>query len=88
MVDLCYNASTYPNKEVCMTSPIKFTVTVELAHVSGPEQDEETMLDYFAGTLGQQNAAKHPLHLTVPQDGGVEFGGTESVYFVKQVDVP
>jgi len=70
-----------------MPSSLKFKVTVELSHVSGPEQDTETMLDFFAGTLGQQNGAKSPLHLTVPdKDGGSEFGGVDSIYFVKLID--
>ena len=63
---------------------MKFTVEVELQHSSGPEQDVETMLDYFAATIGQQNGAKLPLHLTV-EDYENE---TKSVYFVKLVDVP
>jgi hypothetical protein len=63
---------------------MKFTVTIELEHVSGPEQDADTMLDCFAGTIGQQNAARHPLHLTW---GDSEFDpDNASVYFVKLVD--
>jgi hypothetical protein len=66
---------------------MEFKVKVELQHVSGPEQDVDTMLDFFAGTIGQQNGAKNPVKLTVPDEhGGPEFGGVESVYIVRLID--
>lgn len=59
---------------------MKFRVWVELERVSGPEQDVETMLDAFAGTIGRDNAAKPPLRVTT--SSGEEI----SVYEVKLVD--
>lgn len=62
---------------------MKFRVTIELEHVSGPEQDEETLIDWFAAAVGQQNGAKPPVTLT----GGIaDFGEAEWVYIVKLVD--
>jgi len=63
---------------------MKFKVTVELEHVSGPEQDEETMLDYFAGTIGKENGAKPPIYLSVGLQEDLET--PESVYLVKLID--
>jgi hypothetical protein len=68
---------------------MKFKVEIELKHVSGPEQDEETMIDCLAGTIGHQNGATvKALKLVVADaDGGPEFGGgPESVYQVWLVD--
>ena len=66
---------------------MKFKVTIELEHLSGPAQDEETMIDFFAGTIGYANGAKEAVKLTVPDEqGGSEFGGVDSVYRVRMVD--
>ena len=60
---------------------MKFTVTVNLEHVSGPEQDEDTLVDYFAGTIGRENGARPPLTLTV-----LEGGLPVSTYVVALID--
>ena len=61
---------------------MRFAVAIELELVEGAAQDEETMLDLFAATIGKQNAARSPLMLTVTDvDGEVE-----STYVVELVD--
>jgi len=62
----------------------KIKVTVELELVSGPEQDEDTLIDYFAGTIGQENGAKPPVYLNIGLQSDLHT--PESVYLVKLVD--
>ena len=61
---------------------MKFKVTIEVELLSGPEQDEETLIDYFAGTIGRDNGAKQPLWLQI----GDGTGEVASTYVVKEVD--
>lgn len=64
---------------------MKFAVYIELEHVSGPEKDEETMIDAFCGAIGQQNGAgAKALKLTSGYEGDDEGG--EAVYVVKLAD--
>jgi hypothetical protein len=64
---------------------MKFNVSVELDHVSGPTKDAETMLDCFAATVGRENGARSPLQLewTEWTDDGEE---RTTVYEVKMID--
>jgi hypothetical protein len=64
-----------------MTTTIIVSVTLEL--VSGPEQDEYTVLDAFAGAIGEQNAAQTPLRIGIGWD---DAGERQSVYKVTLVD--
>lgn len=60
---------------------MKFRVQIELEKISGAEQNKDTLIDYFAGQIGRENAAKQPLQLTIYGDGEVA-----AVYGVKSVD--
>jgi hypothetical protein len=57
-------------------------VMIELEHVSGPEQDAETMLDALAATIGRDNSARSPLTLTTTDNDGERT----AVYVVALVD--
>ena len=61
---------------------MRFAVAIELELVEGAAQDEETMLDLFAGTIGRQNAARSPLRLTVHDN----LGEPVATYVVELVD--
>ena len=61
---------------------MKFNVTVHLEHISGPELDEETMLDAFAAAVGRDNAAQPPLTLIAQGD----IDQDESTYVVSLID--
>lgn len=56
------------------TITVKTTLTFKLA--KGEPLDAETVLDFFAGTFGRQNAAKSPLTFSV----------LESTYELELVD--
>ena len=63
---------------------MKFRVFVEVDLVKGPEQDEETVLDAFAASLGRSNGAPSPFRFWI---GDPEFGPeTAALYEVKLVD--
>jgi hypothetical protein len=61
---------------------VKFKVYIELERVDGPEQDEDTMLDAFCGTIGRDNGAREPLRITAGSDEPLRL----SVYEVKLAD--
>jgi hypothetical protein len=66
---------------------MRFQVYVTLEHESGPVQDEETMLDAFCGTLGEQNGAlEKAARVTVEGWGPQGEELAPSVYVVKLVD--
>jgi hypothetical protein len=66
---------------------VKFAVHITLSHVSGPEQDEETMVDALCGTIGADNGAgKDALRVIVPEWDEEAGREVESVYIVKLAD--
>lgn len=64
---------------------MKFSVYIELEHVSGPEKDQETMIDAFCGQIGQQNGAGAKA-LKVKAGYEDDDAGGEAVYIVKLAD--
>lgn len=61
---------------------MKFKIEIELEKVSGADQDQETMLDLLAYTIGKENGARRPVKLEVYDDNGM----LASTYIVKSVD--
>lgn len=56
---------------------------VTLRHEDGPKVDEETTMDYFCATLGQENGAgSAAMQLSIP----VNEGEDASVWVVEMVD--
>jgi hypothetical protein len=65
-------------------STIRLRVYVDLELVSGPERDEETVLDAFCHAIGEQNGAgEKAVKVTL---GDAEFDPPVSVYKVKLAD--
>ena len=62
---------------------MRFRIYIDLELVSGPERDEETMLDALCAAIGESNGAKPPVMITV---GDEEFNPPESVYKIKMAD--
>lgn len=63
-----------------MSTTIKVKVTLD--HVSGPEVDADTLLDFFAAVIGEQNGAgKQALSLSI-----ASWDDPISVYKVVLVD--
>ena len=50
-----------------MSDKITLTFQVTFRHVAGPEQENDWLMDYFAGGLGEQNGAKPPMTLDFPE---------------------
>jgi len=65
---------------------MKFQVWIELELVSGPAQDEETMVDAFCGTIGEQNGAKPPVYIVAGKWDDTTGELVESKYLVRLVD--
>lgn len=62
---------------------MKFTVTIEMERVLGPEQDKDTVIDAFCGTIGKDNGAPRPLNVIINDGWGNEPAST---YIVKLAD--
>jgi hypothetical protein len=66
---------------------VKLALNITLSHVSGPEQDAETMVDALCGTIGADNGAgKDALRVVVPDWDDASAMEVESVYIVKLAD--
>jgi hypothetical protein len=63
---------------------MKFVAEITLEKVSGADQDDEVLIDWFCGTIGKQNASRRPLVLEISNGEGE----TISKYIVELVDVP
>ena len=61
---------------------MKLRVVIELDLIDGPEQDYDTVLDAFAGTIGRDNAAPHPLRI----EAVAIYDAPKSTYEVRLVD--
>ena len=66
-----------------MSEPLRATITLEFEHVSGPEMDEDTVVDWFAAEVGRQNGAKKPFQVRLHQG---DLAGPISVYQIKLVE--
>ena len=62
---------------------MKFKVEIEVELIKGPQQDEDSVLDALAGSLGRQNAAPKPFRFTV---GYTDDEKPIATYEIKSVD--
>jgi hypothetical protein len=69
-----------------VTAHVKFALYITLDHVSGPEQDADTMLDALAYSIGAENGAGTDALRVVVADYDETLGDIESVYRVRLVD--
>jgi hypothetical protein len=60
-----------------------YTLAIEVEKVSGPDRDDDYVLDALAGSLGRENAARPPFRFKVGADFEAEG---ETTYEVKLVD--
>lgn len=66
---------------------VAITVTITLDLLAGPEQDADSLLDAFAGAIGEQNGAgADAMRVTVPAADPWDEHSEASIYKITLVD--